>query len=106
MSPPRLEEYVETCFSLGRLNSLEHGSGMNFETSLSDHFSQRWAALNEVPAALAAAIGKARGSASRRTPGKRTCRPLLEHEHNGVDANDYSDPSEAASILTRTSLPR
>jgi len=33
--------------------------GMNFEISLSDRFvSQRWAALNEVSAAVAAAIGK------------------------------------------------
>jgi len=32
---------------------------MNFENPLSDRFSQRWAALNEVPAALAATIGKA-----------------------------------------------
>ena len=32
--------------------------GMNFEISLSDRFfSQRWAALNEISAAVAAAIG-------------------------------------------------
>ncbi len=43
--------------------------GMNFEISLSDRFvSQRWAALNEVSAAVAAAIGKGALGCQLRTP--------------------------------------
>ena len=42
---------------------------MNFEISLSDRFvGQRWAALNEVSAAVAAAIGKGALGCQLRTP--------------------------------------
>jgi len=53
---------------------------MNFENPLSDRFSQRWAALNEVPAALAAAIGKALESASRHVA--RQANGLAVHSSN------------------------
>jgi hypothetical protein len=45
--------------------------------SLSDRFfSQRWAALNEVSVAVAAAIGKGVFDNQLYTPGVQTCRPL------------------------------
>ena len=51
---------------------------MNFEYPLSDRFfSQRWAALNEVSAALAAAVGNGALDCQQHTPVLRAWRPLL-----------------------------